>query len=660
MPITRRELVGLLSSSTFFLTVSPHLAADNPGPPRTPLRFAQGVASGDPQPDAVMLWTRAEPETAMPVEVLLEVSSDEDFSDIILSSQLATGPESDYTVRAYVDGLAPERYYYYRFRGGADTVSRTGRTRTAPDPATGRAVNLAFVSCQSYEQGYFGAWARMIEEDRAKAAGEEIEFVLHLGDFIYERCWNSFVDGSELARRVPAFPDGMTTDKNRYAVSLADYRHLYKVYLSDPHLQEARARWPFIVTWDDHEYSNDNYQSVSTYDHAFKTDPVRKIDANQAWFEFIPAILDELAGQPGHGFRRPAGTSDNDSAVDSLCIYRRLRWGSYLDILLTDLRSYRSAPCLDSDLAEQLGLPLETVRLVEIADAGSAYDGGNPPATLPYGDGTVPNPGLGREPGTMLGRGQRDWFLDTLESSTARWKLWGNPIPIMPLRLDMSDLPFTDYEDSIFNIDGWEGFPYELNLLLGEIARREVGAVVSLSGDHHMHGAATVRHRQRRDAAPVAVDFAVAGISSSPVYGDILAAARGSHGGFGDLVYKETDDGLLPVWHTSMVDGVFAAYAYAKTGWDSLASWLGPNEANEGLKFVDTTANGYGLATFDEAELRVSLVTVRDVRNAPEPPAVVKSVARFRVPHWTAGEAAKMEGPEFEGQPPFPWATTVV
>jgi len=660
MPITRRELVGLLSSSTFFLTVSPHLAADDHEPTGQPLSFPQGVASGDPQPDAVMLWTRAEPDNEGLVAVVLEVSNDEAFTDIILSSQLETGPDSDYTLRAYVDGLAADRYYYYRFRGGAGSVSRTGRTRTAPDPETARAVNVSFVSCQSFEQAYYGAWARMIEDDRARPEDEQIEFVLHLGDFIYERCWNTFIDGSELPRRIGTFPDGVTTEKNRFAVSLEDYRFLYKTYLADPHLQEARARWPFVVTWDDHEYSNDNYQSVSTYEHEHKMDPVRKTDANQAWFEFIPAVLSEQTDQPGHDFRRPEGTPENDSAVDSLCIYRRLRWGSYLDILLTDLRSYRSAPCVSDDLAEQLGLPLETVQLVEIADAGKAYNGGEPPTTLPYGDGTVPNPGLDREPGTLLGAGQRDWFLDTLEASSARWKLWGNPIPIMPLRLDMSDLPFTEFEDSIFNVDGWEGFPFELNLLLDEVARRKVSGLVSLSGDHHMHGASTVQHKGDTDAIPVAVDFACAGISSSPVYGDILAAARGSHGGFGDLVYKETDDGLLPVWHTSMVEGVFAAYTYSKTGFGTLASWLGPNEANPGLKFVDTTANGYGLATFGENTLAVSLVTVDDIRNAPERTASVKSIAHFRVPLWQAGEAASVEGPEFEGLPPFPWAATPV
>lgn len=660
MPITRRELVGLLSSSTFFLTASPRLGAQDEAPPATALRFPQGVASGDPQPDAVMLWTRAEPEVAGRVEVLLDVARDEAFNDIILTSRLATGADSDYTLRAYVDGLAPDRHYFYRFRGGAGTASRTGRTRTAPDPATGRPVNLAFVSCQSYEQGYYGAWARMIADDRAQPAGEQIEFVLHLGDFIYERCWNTFIDGSALPRRIGSFPDGVTTDKNRYAVSLADYRHLYKIYLSDPHLQEARARWPFIVTWDDHEYSNDNYQSVSTYEHVFKEDPGRKTDANQAWFEFIPAVLDEQPDQPGRDFRRPEGAPDNASAVDSLCIYRRLRWGSYLDILLTDLRSYRSAPCVPDDLAQRLGLPLETVRLVAIADAGRAYNDGEPPATLPYGDGTEPNPGLDRDPGTLFGAAQRDWFLDTLEGSTARWKLWGNPIPIMPLRLDMSDLPFTDYEDSVFNIDGWEGFPYELDLLLEEVGRRGVTGLVSLSGDHHMHGAATVRQKQAAGAAPVAVDFAVAGISSAPVYGDILAAARGSHGGFGDLVYKETDEGLLPVWHTSMVDGVFAAFTYAKTGLGALASWLGPNAANGGLKFVDTTANGYGLATFGEEDLRVSLVTVGDIRTSPGQVAGIQSIARFRVPRWQAGAAAVLEGPEFEGRPPFPWAITPV
>ncbi len=380
--------------------------------------------------------------------------------------------------------------------------------------------------------------------------------------------------------RVPPFPDGVGTPKTRDAVSLADYRHLYKTYLSDPHLQEARARWPFICTWDDHEFADDCFQSFTTYDGQAVLEAQRKLSANQAWFEYIPAVLDELQ-QPAHNFRARVLEQDkathNQAAVDSLRIYRKLAWGKYLDIVLTDNRSYRSPPCLPDGFAASLGLPLNPVELVAIADGGSAYGQGKPPATLPYGDGTVANPAKDRAPGSMLGLEQRTWFLDTLKASSAPWKLWANSLPLMPLRLDMSSLPLTGYEDSIFNIDGWAGTPYEVSVVMRRLEDDGISGVVSLSGDHHMHGAGTIRRSTTEaDAKPVAVDFTVAGISSSPVFEDLVAKANADHPDFATLVYRQTDHGLEPVWNMSMLYGVLAAYTYGKTGLDGVASLAGP------------------------------------------------------------------------------------
>ena len=112
---------------------------------------------------------------------------------------------------------------------------------------------MAFVCCQSYEQAYYGSWARMLADDKAKSDSEQIDFVLHLGDFIYERSGPKLANDMPVPPdRCPPFPDGVQQDDYSYALTLADYRHLYKTYLSDPNLQEARARWPFICTWDDH------------------------------------------------------------------------------------------------------------------------------------------------------------------------------------------------------------------------------------------------------------------------------------------------------------------------------------------------------------------------------------------------------------------------
>jgi alkaline phosphatase D len=667
MLITRRRLLEAISGSTFFLSVAPAALALQELPEGAPtIAFPHGVASGDPQPHAVMLWTRAQPEYGDHdrVPVQLQVSADEAFNDILLQAELATGADSDYTLRAHVDGLAPDRWYFYRFLGAGDAVSRTGRTRTAPSPDDDRPVNLAFGSCQSYENALYGSWARMIADDKAAPPDQQIRFVLHLGDFIYERSWPQLRDGSPQTRVLPPFPDGRQTDKNRYAVSLADYRFLYRTYLEDPHLQEARARWPFVCTWDDHEFSNDNFQSFSTYGGRHLLEAQRKLWSNQAWFEFIPTRLDELEDQPAHDFRPrelgPDTGKHNDTAVDSMCIYRRLRWGRHLDLVITDNRSYRSAPAISAALEEQLKLPLTPVKLVEITDAGREYGDGNPPQTLPWGDG-VANPAQEREPGSMLGLTQRDWFLDTLESSAATWKIWGNSVPLVPMRLDLAALPFTAYENSVFSVDPWAGFPHEMHHLMSRLEERGITGVVSLSGDHHMHGAGTISRSASDPAAPpVAADFTVAGISSSPLFEDLAAVARQEYSGFRTLVYRETDAGVTPVWHLSMLDGVRSAYAYAKTGLYSLARWLGPNRANPGLAYVDTMANGYGLVRVDAKEIRVKMVTMQDCRaDFTEPPAI-RHAAVFRLPRWAPGGSPQLDGPEFEGPPPFPFAPSEV
>ena len=667
MPITRRSLLGLVSGSTFFLTARAYAGAQQKLPADAPrLSFPQGIASGDPRADAVMLWTRAvplvdaTPGSAGKIPLLLQLSASEDFSSLLLQNAVHTSGDNDYTIRAFVDGLQADQTYYYRFIGPGDSRSRVGRTRTAPAAGQPRKVNLAFASCQSYEDAFFGSWARMLADDKAAAAEERIQFVLHLGDFIYERSWHKRSDGSAHSRKVPPFPDGADREENRYAVSLADYRHLYKTYLSDPHLQEARARWPFICTWDDHEFSNDNFQSYSTYGDEPHLDPQRRQHANQAWFEYIPCLLSELDGQPAHDFRQLPLEGDaqnrNRTAIDSLRIYRHLNWGQYLDLLITDSRSYRSPPCLPEGFAESLNLPMNTVQLVDIADAGSDYNDGQPPATLPYGDGSVVNPARKRPPGSLLGEEQRNWFVQSLENSSAHWKLWGNALPLIPMRLDLSTLPFTGYEDSIFGIDAWAGYPHELNYLMRELQQQQITGVVSLSGDHHMHGAGSISWSTTDPLAhPVSVDFTVAGISSTPLFEDLTVVARDKHPDFQPIVYAESDGEIVPVWHMSLLYGVLSAFTYAKTGLTSLATWLAPNEANPGLKYVDTTANGYGLARFDAEELRVQLVTLNDSRRAFSEPPAIAYTANFRLPLWQAGEQPELQGPEFDGGAPFPF-----
>ena len=674
MSITRRAMLGLISSGTFFLAASKNLVIGAELPEGTPaISFPQGVASADPQADAIVLWTRAQPEAQVPeVKLRVQVSSKEDFSNIILDAQLSTGPDSDYTVRTYLQGLSPDTAYYYRFLGPNGAKSRLGRTRTAPAADQEKNISMAFASCQSYEQAHYGSWARMLADDEAATDDDKIQFILHLGDFVYERSWNKRLDGTVQSRYVPPFPDGEKTELNRYAVSLADYRHLYKTYLSDPWLQEARARWPFICVWDDHEFCNDNFQSYNNYGDIPKLDASRKQDANQAWSEFIPAILSEIEDQPAHEFKvgqlRGDDNADNLAAISSLCIYRKINWGKHLDLVLTDTRSYRSAPCLPKHFAQQVDLAMNTARLVDIADGGRDYNNGNPPEFLPYGDGKMPNPAKARAPGTALGEAQREWFIDTLQGSTATWKLWGNAIPLIPMQLDMSSIPFADMENSVFTLDAWAGYPGEARYLMNAFAGGEINGLVSFSGDHHMHGAGTLYSQASN--LPVIVDFPCAGISSSPIFTDLDAAARSASSDFQSMVYAETQGNtrgefyagreIVPVWNMTMLHGVLASMTYSGTGFETVASWLGPNRANPGLKYIDTTANGYGLAQFSADELKVQMITMEDLRSPFDQAPAIKRSAHFRIARWDSGEGPALEGPEFIGGAPFPFEPPTV
>ncbi|TXS96258.1 hypothetical protein FV139_01800 [Parahaliea maris] len=666
MKLSRRELLTLISSGTFLLSVG-ELSSASPASAAVPtpaLDFPQGVASGDPGSGSVVLWTRAVPEDgASQCGVTLEISEGEDFANLLVSRQLSVHADNDYTLRAWIEGLAADRWYFYRFRGAGDTVSRSGRTRTAPTADQARDFRLAFVSCQNYEQAFYGGWARMLEDDLSAAPGEGIDAVLHLGDFIYERSWHTRQDGSAPSRVLPAFPDGHDGPENRYAVSLADYRHLYRTYLSDPHLQAARARWPFICTWDDHEFSDDNFQSYSQYTREPKLEARRKLDANRAWFEFIPCALDELQGQDAHGLQ-PATLSgdpesDNRNARDSLCIYRRLRWGTLVDLFLTDARSYRTPPCLEDGMAESLGLPMNSVELVDMADSGREYNNGQPPATLPWGDGTTPNPWRERAPGTCLGTTQRDWLVKGMTGSGATWKLWANPLPLLPLRLDLSSIPFAGYEDCIFNIDAWHGYPHEYRHIMSQLQHAGTAGVVSLSGDHHMHGAAQALVNPGDPASPaVALDFNCAGISSSPLFDNVSAIAGEDHPDFAALVSAEHDGRQYPNWNMTLQDGVLAAFAFQKVGSGRLSRWLGSNPANPGLCFADSTANGYGLAHFSAGGLSVELVAIEQLRKPFEQAPGTAYRARFKVPAWRAGEQAPRPQPGFQGQAPFPFSLT--
>ena len=261
-------------------------------------------------------------------------------------------------------------------------------------------MRFAFVSCQNVCEGAQNAYRRMIFEDEHAPAEEQLAFVLHLGDFIYE-----VVDypedrpgGRRYDRRLRdrvRFPDGEKIGRFRIAATLADYRTLYRAYLQDPDLQDARARWPFVPMWDNHEFSWMGWQSIQRVPGEERPAQTRKVAANQAWFEYQPARVAKSGGVALERFEAPAvkdapiGNFDGDglgqepnnlAAIGSLTGYRSLRWGRHLDLIITDQHSYRSedpsgrpeASAFSSNDFPEL-VPQEAI---EILDAGRTYAGG--------------------------------------------------------------------------------------------------------------------------------------------------------------------------------------------------------------------------------------------------------------------------------------------
>lgn len=235
---------------------------ERPGARITDNPFTLGVASGDPLPDSVLLWTRLAPQPFAEdgglgqerVAVSWEVALDEWFVIVEQEGTATAHPEYAHSVHVDVKGLQSDSEYYYRFRVGA-WISPVGRTRTAPAPGSDTdSLRLAAVACQAYQDGYYTAHRHLAQED--------VDVVFFLGDYLYEYA----VDSAGGARR---YTDRKLPDVfNREATTLADYRLRYSLYKSDADLQAAHAQHPFVVTWDDHETEN-NY--AGAYDEKGST-----------------------------------------------------------------------------------------------------------------------------------------------------------------------------------------------------------------------------------------------------------------------------------------------------------------------------------------------------------------------------------------------------
>src|SRR5262245_47568349 len=334
--------------------------------------YPQGVASGDPDAHSVILWTRHPFAQGTRQLLTVEVAEDEAFRRVIAHAQAPVSSAADWTARVLIGGLEPAHTYWYRFTDSDGNGSRVGRTITAPLPDDPRTVNFAFVSCQDVNEGKLNAYRRMIYEDERAPADQQLDFVLHLGDFIYEVVEYPDEVKTRYERtiyEVARIPDGQKVGNFHIPLTVDGYRAIYKGYLADPDLQDARARWPFVAMWDNHEFSWQGWQSIVKAGRLEKPGQSVKVAANQAWFEYLPARVAAPSGSLEQ-FGPPAvqnvkiekfdanGLGDepnNLTAIRSLIAYRALRYGKHLDLIITDLYSYRSGDPYNDDSLGRLG-----------------------------------------------------------------------------------------------------------------------------------------------------------------------------------------------------------------------------------------------------------------------------------------------------------------
>lgn len=400
--------------------------------------FALGVASGDPDPTGFVLWTRLAPRpleadggvNPTSVDVRWEVAEDEAMRKIVRSGTASASPKLAHSVHVEVGGLNPDRWYWYRFRAG-DADSPVGRARTMPAAgATPSELRFAVASCQHYEAGLYTAYGRMVED--------ELDLILHLGDYIYEGAPNQ-----HLVRQ----------HHSPAATTLDTYRMRHAQYRSDPLLQAAHLKCPWLVTWDDHEvfnnYADDRSQSEGVTAAAVLQ---RRAAAYQAYYEAMPLRRRSLPRGP-----------DMD-------LYRSAHFGRLAAFQILDTRQYRT-----------------------------------------------PQPGIGRIPihaaaasrdATILGARQRRWLRDGLARSNATWN-------VLAQQVMMGMIDSIPGEEKGYHSDQWPAYTHDRIELMRFIAEHKVANPVTLAGDIHSNWVNELRVDDRETDRPVvAAEFVGTSISS--------------------------------------------------------------------------------------------------------------------------------------------------
>jgi len=506
--------------------------------------FPQGIASGDPAPDAILLWTRVEPEGETgPFDVLVEMSDTEDFASITATATISADEIYDHTVRTRVTGLAAFSSYFYRFTS-RDVVSPTGRTKTAPSDDQDVTVRFAFASCQDYVGRYFHAWKALTDED-------PVDFVIYLGDYIYETNGDPLFQESSPDRLIE-IPDGIVVNAEtdppvKAASSLRDYRGIYKQIKADENLRRAHALYPFVCIWDDHEFANDCWSDHSTDFNDAQGDeenPERRHAASQAWSEYQPAnvAFDAEAAPP------------ND-----LQIYRKFRYGKHVEVFLTDQRSFRDDHVIpegaDPDSKPE-GAGDDVPTYSATGHIGAFVHSEIFSRTFVKKDGFDPIEAYVKP--SILGVTQRSWLVDGINGSVATWKIWGNEVQLAQMLLDLTPFAIPESFQGIyyFTADQWDGYRSERRDILE--ALEGTPNIIAVTGDIHAFFAAEIYvDPDTRQGSPVIVEYTTAGISSSPVQ-EITQGVVDSSPAFGPLA------DLVPQFDEIML-GASPEYKYANS-----------------------------------------------------------------------------------------------
>jgi alkaline phosphatase D len=616
--------------------------------------YPQGVASGDPDPHSVILWTRRPFDEGARHLLTVEVAEDQAFKRVVANAKAPVSSAADWTARVLIGGLKSAHTYWYRFTDTDGNGSRVGRTITAPAPDDPRPVNFAFVSCQDVNEGKLNAYRRMIYEDERAPAAEQLDFVLHLGDFIYE---------------VLEYPDEV---KTRYD------RTIYKGYLADPDLQDARARWPFVCIWDNHEFSWQGWQSIVKAGKFEQPGQSVKVAANQAWFEYLPARVATPSGSLER-FDPPAvkdvpidkwdsdglGVEPNNlTAINSLKGYRTFRYGQHLDLIITDQHSYRSADCFSDPSLAKLGgdefTAMAPEPLMQILDGGRAFNGGNPPAEVSFNEARVANPQKNAPPQTILGAEQKAWFKDKLRSAKATWKIWANSMGALDQRADPQNLPpgltrESWPKDAYANMGGGDfGTAYLERAEIYNLVRdAKITGFAIVSGDLHSFWAGYASAELPPGKfEPVGLSFVGASLTSpGPMEANEHNLKKDNP--LRPLFLADKPGQAKPDWTFNMLlrHGVRSCLEYAKSFDLERARSLSNPDLAPHLELVDLGGHGYAKVRLSADAMRTEFVCIpRPITRSEKPDG---GPLRYRVLHtatlWKSGERPQLRTSVLEG-----------